>query len=413
MTSRSWVLGLSALIFAVPAAAGGRRARPALTGYVVEKIADLATPIPEGTGSFIRLGVPAIDGGVIAFVGQGADGQSGVYRWENGVLSRIADRTTAVPGAPGTFTRFGTPGLDGTVSVAPDGSVAFVGNGGAYTDATGVLTPLVDAATPVPERPLSTFENVFSISYDGGQLAFTAVSTGFHQGLYLTDGKSVSLVADQATPIPGGLGTFRDFGLTSATGKPSLSAGDVVFTSNGVVAGGIPQSGVYGRIGGALVVIADRHTPLPGRRSATFGPFSDGVDIHNGTVAFRNADGIFRTTSAGLEKVVNERTRMPGYILPFRVFLPPAVEHGRVAFGGEFVFEFPPTFVRVLRVGLYSDVLGPLGVVVDSTRASRLDGRRIKQVWSGMEALSDGRITFRVILADDWQGVYLARPAEE
>jgi hypothetical protein len=418
MTSRPWVLGLSALILAVPAAAGSRRVpRPALAGYVVEKIADQATPIPDGTGAFTRLGVPSIGGGTIAFRADGPDGQQGVYAWRDGVLGRIADRNTPEPGGSGNLSFFGLLDSDGVVSVASEGTVAFQGGIAVYTNATGPLTRVVDAATPVPGRPLAVFGNVFKISHDGGQVAFSALSTGFHTGIYLTEGASLTLVADEATPIPGGVGTFNDFGLSSDVGAPSLDAGHVTFVAEGGLdESGFIQSGLYGLIDGALVMIANHRTPVPGRPGETFGRFSSPADIHQGTVVFRNR-GIFRAGPAGLENVADARTRLPGSPLRFKAFGLPAVDHGAVVFTGQFHYDFPPGTPLakryVLRAGLYSDLEGALDVVVDSTRASRLDGRRIHHVRSGTEALRDGRFVFRVTFRNEDQAIYLARPIED
>jgi hypothetical protein len=328
------------------------------------------------------------------------------------VLSRIADRNTPRPDGGGTFAGFS--GLEGGVSVASEGTVAFHGGPFIYTNATGPLTTLVSPSSPVPGRPLGVFGNVFWVSHDRGRVAFTAVSTDFHTGVYVADGRTVALVAAEATPIPDGVGTFTGFGLSSFVGSPSLSGDDVVFVSQGDFdETGLAQSGVYGLIEGALVTIADRHTPVPGGRGARFGPFNAPADIHEGTVVFRNR-GVYRTGSAGLETIANERTRLPGSLLPFKGFGSPAVDHGSVAVTGEFFFYVPPGnpyAIRYdLRAGLYSDLQGVLDVVVDTTRASRLDGRRIKSVQSGTEALSDGRFVFRVTFRDDTQAIYLARP---
>lgn len=424
MTPQNWFLGLAALIAAVPAAESGQGAvRSALAGYVFEKIADTSTSIPGGTGTFEKLGVPSIGGGTIAFRGDGLDGQQGVYAWTDGVLRRIADRNTPVPGASGTFTRFENPDFDGEVSVSSEGTVAFAAGfpleRGVYTNATGPLTALVEPNSPVPGRPLGVFENIFFIAHDGGQVAFSAISTDFHQGVYLADETSISLVADQTTPIPGGKGTFTDFGLSSSSGAPSLSAGDVVFVSRGNLDdAGRRQSGVYGLLGGTLVVIADENTRVPGGAGAKFSPFGAPADIHQGTVVFENGNdgGIFRAAAGSLEKVADRRTRMPGSPFRFSAFGPPAVDHGAVAFGGQFHFYYPPdnpyAIQIVLRVGLYSDLFGALDVVADSSRASRPSRQRFKAVRSGTEALSDGRFVFRLTLRDDAEVIYLARPVE-
>jgi hypothetical protein len=379
-----------------------------LAGYVIEKVADTATSIPAGTGNFTAFGTPSIHGGTIAFRADGASGQKGVYALIAGTLTKVADLNTPVPGGPGNFTFFSAAAIDGLVSVASDGSVAFLGQFGAnrhgiYTNRTGPLSIMVDDTFPVPGNPTGHYENFFSVSHDAGRVAFTGVSDGFVQGLYLANGSTVSRIADTSTPKPGGTGPFVDFGLSSSSGDPSLSGLDVVFTSQGPM----NESGVYGRIGGVLTVVADRNTLVPGT-TTPFGSFFTAA-IRDGDIAFESG-GIYVNHGSGLETVADRTTHIPGTLARFTDFGPPALDAGKVVFSGRKIVQPLPFIAYLVKSGVFTDLAGPLQSIVSRSFTARLDGKLVKEVFSGSEAASDGSFTFRVIFFGGGEGIYVARP---
>jgi hypothetical protein len=379
-----------------------------LTGYVIEKVADTATPIPAGTGSFTAFGTPSIHGGTIAFRADGASGQKGVYALIAGTLTRVADLNTPVPGGPGNFTFFDSAAIGGRVSVASDGSVAFSGQFGAnrhgiFTNRTGPLSIVADDTFPVPGNPGAHFLNIFQLSHDAGRVAFTGVSDGFFQGLYLADGSTISRIADQNTTKPGGTGSFADFGLSSSSGDPSMSGVDVVFTSQGP----LNESGVYGWIGGVLTVIADRNTLVPGT-TKRFGFFGTAA-IRDGDIAFENA-GIYVNRGSGLEMVADSTTHIPGTLARFTAFDSPALDAGKVVFSGQRILQPLPYLIYLVKSGLFTDLEGPLRSIVSRSFTARLDRKLVKEVFSGPEAGSDGSFAFRVLFFGGGEGLYVARP---
>lgn len=380
-----------------------------MPGYVVVRIADTRTFIPGRFERFQELGVPSFDGGTVAFRADGASGAKGVYASTASGLSKVADLDTPVPGASGNFTFFPPPSIAGRVSVDSDGSVAFIashsGGRGVYTNATGVLTPLVDDTFPVPGNPGGQYGNFFRISYDGGRIAFTAVSDGFLQGLYFADGTEVLRIADQSTPIPGGTGTFTDFGLSSFVGNPSLHGDEVVFTSKG----DNRQSGVYVDRAGVLSVVADQTTLIPGT-TTTFPPFGGSADVRDGAVAFDNG-GIYRWSGGTIEKVADRQTRIPGGLfLRFTSFGAPSIDEGRVAFQGEASYLILQYLFIRLKTGIYTDLRDDLLAVVSRSLFQRIDGKLVKDLFSDAEALSDGMFAFKATFANGSEGVYVAMP---
>jgi hypothetical protein len=384
-----------------------------LPGYVLVKVADTNTLIPSGVGSFLEFGTPAFNGGTIAFRADGILGQKGIYAFHDGSLTRIADLNTPAPGADGDFTFFSSVNLTHLVSVASDGSVAFIGQHakgmGIYTNRTGALTVLADNRYVVPGNILGRFLNFFAIAYDAAQVAFTALSTPFHQGLYLADGNAVSLIADQNTRIPGGMGNFTDFGLSSSAGYPSLHAGNIVFNGSG----DFNQSGVYSTIGGALRVIADQKTLIPGTLTA-FGSFNNNISersaIRGSDVVFNN-DGIYAVRGGDLKTVANFSSGIPGsFLLRFTSFGPPAIDNGKVTFAGVSALTYVPyPYPIVLASGVYTDIQGPLKSVAG--RSLRIDGKLVSAVISGTESLSNGMFALKVVFSEGThQGIYVAKP---
>jgi hypothetical protein len=401
------LLASSQVPLAPHAEGGARRNRAAfLDGYVIERVADTTTPMPGGTGPFATFGTPSIGGGTVAFRGDG-EGQKGVYAWSAGALRAVGDLNTPAPGGAAPFTHFGSAGVGGGVSVSSEGTVAFIGQSlariGIYTNAAGPLELVVDDTFATPEQLGATFTNFFHVSHDAGQIAFTAVSDGFHQGLYLASGpSSIVVVADSNTSMPGGAVPFLDFGLSGPGGHPSLHAGQIAFIGSG----GHPYMGVYRYRDGALSVVADQDTVVPGS-VATF-PFFAEPDVHAGEVVFRS-NGIYRAGAGGLVRMARGLDAgVAGFAYAYGA---PAVHEGQVVFDRQLYYVIQPYLSWLVKAGVYTRVDGALRTLVDSSRASRIDGKRVKEVVSGKEALSGGVFVFKATFSDGSQGIYRARPA--
>jgi hypothetical protein len=327
-------------------------AQAQLSTYTLTTVASIDTPIPGGTENFVDFSVPSVKNGVVAFRGDGNAGQKGIYVFANGALTRVADLNTPIPGGPGNFT-FYNLSVDSQFSLASDGTVAFISKEGdrvgIYTNATGPLTTIVDANTFAPGST-GNFVNFFLLSYDAGEVAFTAVSDGYNQGLYKIkiDGGHVTIVADQSTVAPGLEPlTFNDFGLSSDAGVLSLSAGNIAFTADVDDPHSGHIRGVYAEIDGDLTVIADTVSdPLHG--------YARGVAISGKNVAMSSPYGIFVYESGGFRTVVDETTNIPKTLFQMNVFGPPSIDGSRVAFQGLYAIGFPyPLPDMVVFNGIY------------------------------------------------------------
>ena len=298
------------------------------------RIADLNTPIPNGSGNFVSLGTEAgiiIVGGDILFSGRGSGTQQGVYLASLAILTdpvRIADTATGIPSGIGTFTAFQNAlGFSGS-------DVAFVGSGsggqqGIY--AVAVLAPpqvgsplrVADTAMAIPggSGNFTLFPSGPALS--GREVAFIGNGSDGQQGLYkvavLTPPQvgSPLRIADTAMAIPGGIGTFTAFGSDQAHPvDPAMNGDRLAFVGSG--SGG--QQGVYavGVLGppqAGPFRLADLSTPIPGG-SGTFTSFG-AVSVSETDLAFLGhgaggQTGIYDLTAGQLLKVIAVGDRLGG-----------------------------------------------------------------------------------------------------
>jgi hypothetical protein len=218
----------------------GRDSNPVDTGVsVISKfgasplavVANQATAIPNGSGSFSSLGLcPSIDGASVAFYGaqipafgDASDRQEGVY-YRPGVglpIERIADKSTARPGLGGTFNNALSGIGNFTNPIIKGDDIVFRGGGNEGTAAVGIyhfdgssdqLTALVDSSDVMPGA-VGNFTFFQRLDFDGQRIAFIAQQGDFpatFAGVYVLDVTTdvLSTVATLNTTIPGTATTF-------------------------------------------------------------------------------------------------------------------------------------------------------------------------------------------------------------
>lgn len=323
---RPWLLSLALLsiLFGGPLA-DPRQAASALTWTYV-KIADTDTPIPGGTGNFTFVGQPGLGDGVVAFRGEGPGGQVGIYTRavaEAAPLVMRYDRTTPIPGTSGTpFNDFSKP------SIGQGGSVAFYGEGtgrrGIYADVDGSLQVIADSATPMPGGT-GNFDFFGNPWLAGGEIAFRALrfaGNAIEEGIFAWSEGTLRRVADLSTPVPGGTGHFIGFGGTNMLlGTPAIENGIVLFKGTGSDG----ENGIYkAAADGTITVVADLNTPIPGG-GGTFTSFAGSVsagNIDGDAVAFvgegvGGQDGLYLHDGTSLSVVLDRQTSVPGSTAKF------------------------------------------------------------------------------------------------
>ncbi len=124
----------------------------------------------------------SMEGSTVALVTQNPLGQRGVFTGSGGALTTIAIESTGIPGGSGNFTEFSTPSLD-------SGKVAFIGEGatnqkGIYTNLTGTLEKVIAKGDPLD---LKTVDDVrFGVEgLSGDQVAFRVNFTDGSSGIYV------------------------------------------------------------------------------------------------------------------------------------------------------------------------------------------------------------------------------------
>ena len=197
-------------------------------GSTVETLVDLSTPLPSGNGDGLFDGVftLAYDGGPVFFIANGGGGplggppvERGVYAYTNGSITPVATTDTPIPDGTGTFADFDGVGM--TLSADGD-DVVFrganaAGERGLYARIDGVLQRIADANTPIPgdtgtfEYLGESFSGTSSFSepsLSNGRVAFAGKNddaTADNLGLYIWDNGVIEAVVVPGDPAAGGV----------------------------------------------------------------------------------------------------------------------------------------------------------------------------------------------------------------
>lgn len=212
-----------------------------------------------------------------------------------------------------------------------------------------VFQKIADTSTPIPGGSGDFDSFVTFPSLDGNAVAFSGVgSSGTQQGIYLSVGGQLLKVADRATPVPGGTGNFLNFF------SQSLDDGVVAFRTD---------DGIYAGNGGTPTVLVDETTTIPGESEA-FSQLSDGFAFEGGVLAFAGSgpsvSGVYTSTPGILSSVLDTSTSIPGSMETFDGF-------GSVSLSGSFLGFLG--FDANAAAGIYRSDGASLEVIADSSTA--------------------------------------------
>lgn len=280
-------------------------------GQLVLAVSQGAT-IPSTGGRFTGFGMPIPAQQMLLFRGVGSQGTDGLYVKSGEILRRIADTSTPVPSGSGNFKVFNS-----FAAFDSRGSIAFVatdsaGNPGVYASSfpTGGVAMIANASTPIPGGS-ATFNSYESPTVSDYGVAFFASRMGHPAvgaGLYLSRGGSLNVIANTQTAVPNLGGTFSGFG------APTIAGPMVAFHA----IGSSGSDGIYAWRGGSVSVVADLATPVPGG-PGTFQGFlnSDPSIDENGNVAFRagyaqTETGIFVRVNGTLKRIITTQDTLGG-----------------------------------------------------------------------------------------------------
>ena len=208
----------------------------------------------------------------------------------------------------------GCPATDQRGATRPDVGRGVACDIGAFEDSGIALTEiqkLLDQGQPDP-RGGSTLQQFEIVGRSGDQIALMAVDSLGERSLYLHDGTGLSHIAGEATPVPGGLGTFffpEDFvpiiQLSAHEGQFAF-----IFRAPRVPNPMPPPSQVFSPNVG--IYLFSQSQPVTrcagiGDLTASGDPFSDDgypqLDLYQGTVTFPG-DGIKTCDGTDFETLV-------------------------------------------------------------------------------------------------------------
>jgi hypothetical protein len=308
------------------------------SGGPVTQIARAGSAVPGGDGTFgtFFLG-PAINNiGQVSFTSDiigptNPDSDRGIFRGDGNSLITIARNTQVVPGGNGTIVSLPFENvindagqvafyalLGGTSGGVNDNRALYRGSGGALTQMArkGQIITGVGG--------IGEFQSFMSMNQAGdcsfvADLVGTAGGTGDNQGIFRSNGTTITQIARKGGALPVGGGSFNSFG------SPVLNdLGQVTFRGflAGTPNGANDDSGIFRNTGGAIVQIARENQAAPdgnGAISFMFLPAQNNVGQSAFTVSYRNSAGgaaddtaLLRGSGGALVQVAREGQSVPG-----------------------------------------------------------------------------------------------------
>jgi hypothetical protein len=418
--------GLVLLLALLPLAPASTRSsaapvNPDTSGLAVTftQVADSSMAIPDGTGTFTNFPYsPALDGGSITLVGTGVGGQQGVYRFgPSPPPIKVADLNTAIPNGAGNFTGFGgAPTISGE-------AVAFLGTGAGGQQGIyrfGPIPPpikVADLFTPIPNGTGNFLSLPLDPSISGNLVAFIGNGSGEQQGVYLANTlpipPPITPIADTNTAIPGGSGNFTRFVPPNPV-APSISGNYVVFFGAG---SNIGQEGIFlvdtsGPTPPPIIPVADGNTTIPGG-TGNFQFFTTFASEGN-DVAFVGGHFELDEFVPGVYKVLNVLgpnpppikvadlfTAVPSGIGTFTSFGSVAIDPGTVVFEG-----LSDDGAGGTRKGLYTDFGGTLSKLIAT--GYTLGGKTVSDLRFGFRGFNNHQVAFAVDFSDGTHAVFMA-----
>lgn len=275
---------------------------------------------------------------------------AGLFSTWDGALHRIVDTSVAVPDKDGlattsTFTGLSVSGMDAS-------GILFRGWGSAGERGLYLWTPtasrlVVDNQDTVPG--LSSRYSGFSIaSIDGDDIVFRSTFSAdgsFQLGIFVRDStdtvRTVRLVADTRTAIPGGTGTFTKMW------HPDVEGGAAYFQGEGDNG----QTGIYSDAGGALYAVADTGTPIPGG-TGNFTSFAQVAAVGTGVVFFGAGSsgdaGVYFADASGVSRVIAKGDELDGRTVSHVRFDPEGAGEGKIALSVIFSDDWRAVYVAQL-----------------------------------------------------------------
>jgi hypothetical protein len=234
----------------------------------------------------------------------------GLWRWQDGTLSKIIFDGEPLPGIPGQ-TYSGSPYA---YAVDDSGRAAFSTFYGVFQEnISGQLVKVTDRYTVAP-GDTGTFYQMDGLNFRNGELSFRAQLSGgsINFGIWRTNGTTlVPAILDGQSHSSGGTITN-----TYNFGEPATTPGGTIIDAD--LSGS--QTGIVKQTGSNTpIILARSGLPAPGLDTETFSSFHDPQSNKSGQLAFQASltngnvyNAIFRDLGNGPEFVVGNDSPMPG-----------------------------------------------------------------------------------------------------
>jgi hypothetical protein len=367
------------------------------------RIADLNTPVPGGTGTFLTLTQPQVHRGNIVFGGGGA-GASGIYRFDptTGTRSVVLDGSAALPGG-------GSPNLN-TFSVYGS-DVSFLGFSQASSSSALFTTRGGLHLVPGTGNPFTEFGRTTSM--DATRILYPRTYTRGTINPFQEPGAALvnpdgTISPFGTTPVhryvarDGGLAVADHFRYAGTTGNYRIWAGGIewwfadgstpTFLWSSHKLPGEPDTG-HSWSGGPPIFSYDGDTLV------FFAQASSGPDLAN-TLTQK---GIYTKDAGGnVRTVVNDDTPIPGGTGTFTTFANVTIDNGNV------VFLAGPS---AASLGIFAASGGTVTEVIGV--GDTLDGKTVSALsFSGDRPLSGSDLVFTAEFTDGSRGLFLTQVPE-
>ncbi|MFO0834582.1 MAG: hypothetical protein U0638_06400 [Phycisphaerales bacterium] len=189
-------------------------------GNTLGHVADRKDDIPDGGGKFTgvtnahhSVGTSSVFGGFNSSAAQ----PFGVYRSDDGVLSRIADKTMSPPGHAETFSTMLSWQIDGDATIFTAETAS--GYRALMRSVNGQITTLVDTEQMWSDG--NRFNYIGHMRTSAGSTVFRAYTDDIAERLYKISDEGIGLLVDENMPPPDGssptYGGFVDFAYANDT----------------------------------------------------------------------------------------------------------------------------------------------------------------------------------------------------
>lgn len=284
-------------------------------------------PAPDAASIFVDISSPTISQGKVAFRAMASNGIHGIYSDQDGPLVRAADTNTLIPSGWGRFTAFSQPWLWDDVLVFR--GIGQDGQDGIYAFDGTTLRMVADGGTFMPSVfPFRTFDSFGTLpvspgfydwlpgtpAFDNGMIVFYGKGPT-RQGIYREINGSLQRIADTTTAIPSGTGNFTSF-------DGSELAANVCGNMIAFHGKGTNQAGIYKWLNGALSVVVNTSTTIPGKAVpfTNFGTQGYGLDVGNSAFLGSGAGGgtlqaVYHSKSGVLRRVAGNGDILMGQSL--------------------------------------------------------------------------------------------------